>query len=65
MPLPQLTDYELENACACRGLAHVERESVERISDPTLRAPVRWRAQCAAELAERVERAKQRTDRRS
>jgi hypothetical protein len=56
---PQLTDYELETAArACRALAHVERESAEKISDPALRAPVQQRAQCAAALAERFERAR-------
>jgi hypothetical protein len=54
---PQLTDYELETAArACRALAHVERESAQKISDPALRAPVQQRAQCAAVLAERFER---------
>jgi hypothetical protein len=54
---PQLTDYEMETiARACRALAHVERESAEKISDPALRAPVQQRAQCAAALAERFER---------
>ena len=56
---PQLTDYELETAArACRALAHVERESAEKISDPALRAPVQQRAECAAALAERFERAR-------
>jgi hypothetical protein len=56
---PQLTDYELETiARACRALAHVERESAEKISDPALRAPVQQRAQGAAALAERFERAR-------
>jgi hypothetical protein len=56
---PQLTDYELETAArACRALAHVERESAEKIRDPALREPVNKRAQCAAELAERFERAR-------
>jgi hypothetical protein len=56
---PQLTDYELETAAlACRALAHVERESAEKISDPALRAPVQQRAQCAAALAERFEAAR-------
>jgi hypothetical protein len=55
----QLTDYELETAArACRALAHVERESAEKISDPALRTPVQQRAQCAAALAERFERAR-------
>jgi hypothetical protein len=32
-----LTDYELETAArACRALAHVERGSPEKISDPAL-----------------------------
>jgi hypothetical protein len=56
---PQLTDYELETAArACRALAHVERESAEKISDPALRSPVQQRAQCAAALAERFEQAR-------
>jgi hypothetical protein len=56
---PQLTDYELETAArACRALAHSEQESAKRISDPALRAPVNQRAQCAAALAERFERAR-------
>jgi hypothetical protein len=55
---PQLTDHELETAaCAYRALAHAERESAEKISDPALRAPVQQRAQCAAALADRFERA--------
>jgi hypothetical protein len=59
---PQLTDYELETAArACRALAHVERESAEKISDPALRSPVHQRAQCAATLAERFERARKRS----
>ena len=50
---------DLETAArACRALAHVERESAEKISDPALRAPVQQRAQCAAALAERFERAR-------
>jgi hypothetical protein len=58
---PQLSDYELETAArACRALAHVERESAEKISDPELRRPVQQRAQCAAALAERFERARRR-----
>jgi hypothetical protein len=53
---PQLTDYEMETiARACRALAHVERQSAEKISDTALRAPVQQRAQCAAALAERFE----------
>jgi hypothetical protein len=56
---PQLTDYELETAArACRALAHVERESAEKISDPALRGPVKQRAQCAAALAEKFEAAR-------
>jgi hypothetical protein len=56
---PQLTDYELETAArACRALAHVERESAERISDPVLRTPVQQRAQCAAALAKKFEAAR-------
>ena len=56
---PQLTDYELETvARACRALAHRERESAEKISDPALRAPVAKRAECAGELAERFEAAR-------
>jgi hypothetical protein len=48
MPL-DLTDLELETAArACRALAHVERESAEKISDPALRGSVQQRAQCAA-----------------
>ncbi len=55
---PQLTDYEMETiARACRALAHVERQSAEKISDPALRAPVAKRADCAAALAEKFERA--------
>jgi hypothetical protein len=43
---PRLTDYELETiARACRALAHVERQSAEKISDPALRQPVNKRAQ--------------------
>jgi hypothetical protein len=57
--LSQLTDYQMETiARACRALAHVERESAEKISDPALRGPVQQRAQCAAALAERFERAR-------
>jgi hypothetical protein len=41
---------------ACRALAHVERESAEKINAPALRVPVQQRAQCAASLAERFER---------
>jgi uncharacterized membrane protein YhaH (DUF805 family) len=60
MPL-DLTDYELETvARACRALAHREKEDAEKISDPALRAPVQQRAQCAAALAERFERARKR-----
>jgi hypothetical protein len=56
---PRLTDYELETAArACRALAHVERQSAEKISDPALRGPVQQRAQCAAALAERFKRAR-------
>jgi hypothetical protein len=56
---PQLTDYELETiARACRALAHREREDSEKIGDPVLRAPVRQRAQCAAALADRIEKAR-------
>jgi hypothetical protein len=56
---PQLTHYELETAArACRALAHVERASAEKISDPALRAPVQQRAQCAAALAEKFEAAR-------
>ena len=51
-----ITDRELETAArACRALAHVERESAEKISDPALRAPVQRRAQCSAALAEKFE----------
>ena len=58
---PHLTDYELETAArACRALAHVERESAEKISDPALREPVNKRAQCAAALAEKFEAARSR-----
>jgi hypothetical protein len=54
-----LTDYELETAArACRALAHVERESAEKISDLSLRAPVKKRAECATALAERFEAAR-------
>jgi hypothetical protein len=60
---PQLTDYELETvARACRALAHVERESAEKISDPSLRARVQKRAQCAAALAEKFEAARNSRD---
>jgi hypothetical protein len=56
---PKLSDYELEtSARACRALAHVERESAEKICDPALRGPVQQRAQCAAALAERFVRAR-------
>jgi hypothetical protein len=56
---PQLGDYELETAArACRALAHVERDSAEKISDPALRAPVKKRADRAAALAERFEKAR-------
>jgi hypothetical protein len=56
---PQLTDYELETAArACRALAHGERESAAKISDPVLRPSVEQRAQCAAHLAERFEKAR-------
>jgi hypothetical protein len=59
---PHLNDYELETiARACRALAHVERESAEKISDPALRGPVQQRARCAAALAERFERARKRS----
>jgi hypothetical protein len=47
-------------ARACRALAHVERQSAEKISDPALRVPVQQRAQCAAVLAERFEKARRR-----
>lgn len=57
--LLDLTDYELETAArACRALAHREGESAKTISDPALRAPVAKRAECAAVLAERFERAR-------
>ena len=57
--MPKLTDYELETvARACRALAHVEREGAGKISDLALRGPVQQRAQCAAALAERFERAR-------
>ena len=53
-----LTDYELETvARACRALAHVERKAPGRSATPALRGPVQQRAQCAAALAERFERA--------
>jgi hypothetical protein len=56
---PQLTDCELETAArACRALAHREQEDAEKISDPALREPVQQRAQCAAVLADRFERAR-------
>jgi hypothetical protein len=56
---PQLTDHELEtSARAFRALAHREREDAAKISDPALRAPVQQRAQCAAALPERFERAR-------
>jgi hypothetical protein len=56
---PQLTDCEMETiARACRALAHVEGESAQKISDPALRVPVQQRAQCAAKLVERFERAR-------
>ena len=56
---PKLTDYELETAArACRALAHREGEDAAKISDPTLRGPVQQRAQCAAALAERFQRAR-------
>lgn len=56
---PQLTDYELETAArACRALAHVERESAEKISAPALREPVNKRAHRAAALAEKFEAAR-------
>ena len=59
--MPRLTDYELETcARALRALAHQEASSAERISDPALRASVQKREQCAAELAERFERARKR-----
>jgi hypothetical protein len=45
-------------ARACRALAHNEQESAKKISDPALRVPVSQRAQCAAALAERFERAR-------
>jgi hypothetical protein len=62
---PKLDDYELETvARACRALAHVERESAEKISDPTLRLPVKKRADCAAALAERFEAARRKGQRR-
>jgi hypothetical protein len=58
---PQLTDYELETiARACRALAHVERESAEKISDPALREPANKRARCAAAQAEKFEAARRR-----
>ena len=57
---PKLTDYELETAArACRALAHQEQKSAERIGDPGLRTPVAERAQVAAQLAERFEKARQ------
>jgi hypothetical protein len=38
---PRLDDDELETAArACRALAHIERASSEKISDPALREPV-------------------------
>jgi hypothetical protein len=58
MPL-DLTDYELETAArGCRALAHREQESAKNIGDPALRGPVQKRAECAAALAERFERAR-------
>jgi hypothetical protein len=57
--IPKLTDYELETAArACRALAYTERASAQMISDPALRAPVQERAECAATLAERFDRAR-------
>ncbi len=57
--MPPFTAYELETAArACRALAHREQESAKAISDPALRAPVAKRAECAAALAERFERAR-------
>jgi hypothetical protein len=56
-----LTDFELETAArVCLALAHQERQSVERIGDPALRVPVAQRAECAAQLAERFEKARKR-----
>jgi hypothetical protein len=56
---PKLTDYELETAArACRALAHREGEDAAKISDPPLRRPSQRRAQCAAALSERFERAR-------
>ena len=56
---PELTDYELETAArAWRALAHREGEDAAKISDSALRVPVQQRAQCAATLAERFERAR-------
>jgi hypothetical protein len=45
-------------ARACRALGHREAEDAAKISDPALRKPVEQRAQCAAVLAERFERAR-------
>jgi hypothetical protein len=57
--MPRLTDYELETvARACRALAHREQQSAQQISDPALRGPVQKRAECAAALAERFEKAR-------
>jgi hypothetical protein len=59
--MPRLTDYELETvARACRALAHREQESMKAISDPALRGPVAKRAERAAALAERFEKARKR-----
>ena len=60
LPMPRLTDYELETAArACRAFAHKVQQGAQQISDPALRGPVAKRAECAAALAERFEKARQ------
>jgi hypothetical protein len=57
---PKLTEYELETcARACRALAFTEAANAEKMDNPALQATVAKRAECAAALAERFEKARQ------
>ena len=62
--MPKLTDYELETAArACRALARQEQAAAQKIDDPGMRSAVQRRADVAAALTERFEKARKvRTD---
>ena len=57
--MPKLTEQELEIcARACRAFARVEEQSAERVGDPSMRDVLKRQAECAAQLAERFEKAR-------